>query len=320
MEGMEEHMALRKGWPAAARGGAPLRRRVLANWDLYLLILPALAVLVVYRYMPLYGAQIAFRDYNILDGIIGSPWAGLKHFRALFGSPEFYRIVRNTILLNLYRLLYQFPIPIIMALSIYELRSRRYKRCIQTISYLPHFLSWVVIGALFANILSAKGLVNMFLGLFGMDPVIFLGDSRYFRSLLVISDAWKNSGWGSIVYLSAIMSIDTQLFESAMVDGAGRLRRIWHITLPGIRPTIIFIVLLRLSAILGSSVEQVMVLYNPTVYEVGDVISTYVYRVGLTNMKYSYTTAVGLFSSAIGFFMLLGANYAARLFGERAMW
>jgi putative aldouronate transport system permease protein len=297
-----------------------LNRRILNNLDLYILILPALAVLVIFRYLPLYGAQIAFRDYNILEGITGSPWVGLKHFKALFASPQFYRILRNTILLNLYRLVYQFPLPIIMALSVYELRSRAYKRWIQTISYLPHFLSWVVIGAIFANLLTMQGLVNQFRGLFGAAPVIFLSDEKYFRSLLVISDAWKNSGWGSIVYLAAMMSIDPQLFESAMVDGAGHFRRIWHITLPGIRSTIVFIVLLRLSAILGSSVEQVLVLYNPTVYEVGDVISTYVYRVGLTNMKYSYTTAIGLFSSVIGFVMLLIANYTARLFGERAMW
>jgi putative aldouronate transport system permease protein len=297
-----------------------LKRRILNNWDLYFLILPALAVLVVFRYLPLYGAQIAFRDYNILEGITGSPWVGLKHFKALFASPQFYRIVRNTILLNIYRLVYQFPIPIFMALSIYELRSRAYKRWIQTISYLPHFLSWVVIGAIFANLLTMRGLVNQFRGLFGGEPVIFLSEEKYFRSLLVISDAWKNSGWGSIIYLSAMMSIDPQLFESAMVDGAGHFRRIWHITLPGIRSTIVFIVLLRLSAVLGSSVEQVLVLYNPMVYEVGDVLSTYVYRVGLTNMRYSYTTAIGLFSSVIGFVMLLSANYTARLFGERAMW
>jgi putative aldouronate transport system permease protein len=207
-----------------------------------------------------------------------------------------------------------------MALSIYELRGKLYKKCIQTISYLPHFLSWVIIGAIFANLLTVRGLVNQFRGLFGMNPVIFLAEAKYFRSLLVISDAWKNSGWGSMIYLSAMMSIDPQLYESAMVDGAGHFRRIWHITIPGIRSTIIFIILLRLSAILGSSVEQILVLYNPILYEVGDMISTYVYRVGLTNMRYSYTSAVGLFSSVIGFVMLLIANYTARLFGERAMW
>jgi putative aldouronate transport system permease protein len=297
-----------------------MKRRFIENWDLYILILPPLAILFIFRYLPLYGAQIAFRDYNILDGITGSPWVGFKHFKALLSDPQFYRIFRNTVLLNFYRLIFQFPIPILMALSIYELRSHLYKRVIQTISYLPHFLSWVVIGAIFSNLLSAQGFVNTLLKATGHESVVWLAEAKYFRSLLVISDAWKNSGWGSIVYLSAMMSIDVQLFESAMVDGAGRLKRIWHITLPGIRPTIVFIILLRLSAILGSSVEQVLVLYNPMVYEVGDVISTYVYRTGLTNMKYSYTTAVGLFSSVIGFVMLLAANYASRVFGERAMW
>ena len=298
----------------------PLSRQILNNLDLYILILPPLAVLIIFRYLPLYGAQIAFRDYNILDGITKSPWVGLAHFKSLFSSSQFYRIVRNTILLNIYRLVFQFPIPIIIALSIFELRSKFYKRVIQTISYLPHFLSWVVIGAIFSNLFMLRGLVNQCMGLFGIEPVLYLADTKYFRSLLVISDAWKNSGWGSIIYFAAMMSIDPQLYESAMVDGAGHFRRIWHITLPGIKSTIIFIVLLRLSAILGSSVEQILVLYNPMVYEVGDMISTYVFRVGLTNMRYSYTTAVGLFSSVIGFIMIVTANYVTRIFGERAMW
>ena len=312
-------MALLK--PVTVTGNrTPLSRRILNNLDLYILILPPVAVLIIFRYLPLYGAQIAFRDYNILDGITGSPWVGLEHFRTLFSASQFHRILRNTILLNIYRLVYQFPIPIIIALSIYELRSRFYKKCIQTISYLPHFLSWVVVGAIFSNLLMLQGIVNQFLGIFGISPTLFLAETKYFRSMLVISDAWKNSGWGSIIYLAAMMSIDPQLYESAMVDGAGHFRRIWHITLPGIRSTIIFIVLLRLSAILGSSVEQILVLYNPMVYEVGDMISTYVYRTGLTNMRYSYTTAIGLFSSVIGFVMIISANYAARIFGERAMW
>ncbi len=297
-----------------------LFRRIVANTDLYLLILPALAVLFIFKYLPLYGAQIAFKDYNILLGFQDSPWVGFKHFNNLFSSPDFFRIFRNTILLNLYRLVFQFPIPIIMALSIYELRSKAFKRTIQTVSYLPHFLSWVVIGAIFMNLLSTQGLVNSVLGLFGAEPVVWLGESKYFRGLLVISDAWKNSGWGSIVYLSAIMSIDTELFEAARADGAGVLRRMWHITLPGIRATIFFIILLRLSAMLGSSVEQILVLYNPTVYDVGDVISTYVYRVGLTNMKYSYSTAVDLISSVIGFVLLVSATYISPAFGERPLW
>lgn len=295
-------------------------KKILVNTDLYLLILPALAVLFIFRYMPIYGIQIAFKDYNIRLGIDGSPWVGLKHFRMLFNSPDFFRIFRNTIMFSLYRLIFQFPIPIIMALAIYEVKNRFFKRSIQTLSYLPHFLSWVVIGAIFMNLLSTQGMINSILRMFGQDPIVWLAQSRYFRSLLVISDAWKNSGWGSIVYLSAIMSIDTDLFEAARADGAGVLRRMWHITLPGIRPTIFFIIMLRLSAMLGSDVEQILVLISPVVYDVGDVISSYVYRVGLTNMKYSYSSAVGLFSSVIGFILLISANYASRAFGERTLW
>ena len=297
-----------------------LLHKILVNTDLYLLILPALVVLFIFRYLPIYGIQIAFKDFNIRLGIEGSPWVGLKHFRQLFNSPDFFRIFRNTLLFNLYRLIFQFPIPIIMALAIYEVRNRTFKRSVQTLSYLPHFLSWVVIGAIFMNLLSTQGIVNSVIRLFGRDPVVWLAEARYFRSMLVISDAWKNSGWGSIVYLSAIMSIDTDLFEAARADGAGVLRRMWHITLPCIRPTIFFIIMLRLSAMLGSDVEQILVLYSPVVYDVGDVISSYVYRVGLTNMKYSYSSAVGLFSSVIGFILLVSANYTSRAFGERTLW
>lgn len=297
-----------------------LFHKILVNTDLYLLIVPALAVLFIFRYLPIYGIQIAFKDFNIRLGIEGSPWVGLKHFRQLFNSPDFFRIFRNTLLFNLYRLLFQFPIPIIMALAIYEVRNRTFKRSVQTLSYLPHFLSWVVIGAIFMNLLSTQGMVNSVIRLFGGNPVVWLAEARYFRSMLVISDAWKNSGWGSIVYLSAIMSIDTDLFEAARADGAGVLRRMWHITLPCIRPTIFFIIMLRLSAMLGSDVEQILVLYSPVVYDVGDVISSYVYRVGLTNMKYSYSSAVGLFSSVIGFILLVSANYTSRAFGERTLW
>ncbi|MDW7657973.1 MAG: ABC transporter permease subunit [Bacillota bacterium] len=297
-----------------------LLHKILINTDLYLLILPALAILFIFRYLPIYGIQIAFKDFNIRLGIEASPWVGLKHFKHLFNSPDFFRIFRNTLLFNLYRLIFQFPIPIIMALAIYEVKNRTFKRSVQTLSYLPHFLSWVVIGAIFMNLLSTQGMVNSVLGLVGRDPVVWLAEARYFRSMLVISDAWKNSGWGSIVYLSAIMSIDTDLFEAARADGAGVFRRMWHITLPSIRPTIFFIIMLRLSAMLGSDVEQILVLYSPVVYDVGDVISSYVYRVGLTNMKYSYSSAVGLFSSVIGFILLVSANYTSRAFGERTLW
>jgi putative aldouronate transport system permease protein len=306
-----------------ARKMTPLRRnvrKIVANTDLYLLILPALAILFIFRYLPIYGIQIAFKDFNIRLGVDGSPWVGLKHFTQLFNSPDFYRIFRNTLLLNVYRLVFQFPIPIIMALAIYEVRNRVFKRSVQTLSYLPHFLSWVVIGAIFMNLLSTQGFVNTIMRALGRDPVVWLAESRYFRSLLVISDAWKNSGWGSIVYLAAIMSIDTELFEAARADGAGVLRRMWHITLPGIRPTIFFIIILRLSAMLGANVEQVLILYSPVVYDVGDVISTFVYRVGLTNMRYSYSAAVDLFSSVIGFILLISANYTSRAFGERTLW
>ena len=295
-------------------------KTALTNYDLYLICVPALIVLFLFRYYPMYGIQIAFKDFTIRNGFENSPWVGFKHFQTLFAMPEFHRVFWNTLILNLYRLVFQFPLPIILAIAINEVRSRAFKRTIQTVSYLPHFLSWVVIGAIFQSLLSSTGVVNAMVRAFGGEPVVWLGESQYFRSMLVVSDAWKNTGWGSIVYLAAIMAVDPQLYEAALVDGAGRLRRIWHITLPCIRSTIFFIVILRLSAMLGSNVEQILVLYSSAVYDVGDVLSTYVYRIGLERMKFSFATAVDLFSSVIGFALLLGANYASRAFGERALW
>jgi len=268
----------------------------------------------------MYGAIIAFKDYNLMEGITGSPWVGLKHFRALFQSREFHRVFRNTLLISIYRLIFQFPIPIILALLINEVSNMFFKRTVQTITYLPHFLSWAVVGALAIDLLSpSSGLINVLLGKLGMSPITLM-DKRYFRAIVVASQTWKEAGWSAIIYLAAISSIDPQLYEAATVDGASKWHQIWHITLPGISSTIVFILLLRISALLATDVEQILMLYNPVVYEVGDVIGTYVYRVGLGQMKYSYTAAVGLFQSVVGFVLLVVANYFSRKYTETSMW
>lgn len=297
-----------------------ISKRIKSNYDLYLMLLPGLIAVILFHYLPMYGVTIAFKDFNLVEGITKSPWVGLKHFNSLIQAREFQRVFRNTLLINIYRLIFQFPIPIILALLINEVSHMLFKRTVQTITYLPHFLSWAIVGALVIDLLSpSKGLVNETLKSLGMGPITLM-DKRFFRAILVASQTWKEAGWSAIIYLAAISSIDPQLYEAATVDGASKWHQIWHITLPGIRSTIVFIILLRISAIMATDVEQVLMLYNPVVYEVGDVISTYVYRVGLGQMRYSYTTAVGLFQSVIGFILLVIANYLSRKYAETSMW
>ncbi|WP_317890158.1 ABC transporter permease [Paenibacillus sabuli] len=304
------------------RSGAKRRvKDLLLDYQLYLMLMPALAVLLVFKYIPIYGALIAFKDYNLVEGVFGSEWVGLKHFHDLFQSDKFYEVFVNTLLINLYKLVFQFPIPIILALLINEVRSTFFKRFSQSVTYLPHFLSWVIVSAVFANLLSPTGgIVNELLGYFGIDPIMFMSDERFFRTVLVVSSAFRESGWSSIIYLAAIMAIDTQLYEAARIDGAGKLRQIWHITLPGIRSVIVFIIMLRLGAALANDLEQVLMFYSPMVYRVGDVLGTYVYRVGLGQMKYSFSTAVNLFQSVIGFVLIIVANTISKRYGDRGLW
>lgn len=298
-----------------------LFKSIAANWQIYLLILPAIVILIWFRYIPMYGLQIAFKDFSISKGITGSEWVGMKHFKELFATEEFFRVFRNTLLINVYRLIFGWPLPIILAIMIYECRYVVYKRIVQSVSYLPHFLSWVVISAIFMNILSLDtGIVNKIISLFGGKQILFLSEPRLFRSILVISDAWKNTGWSAIVYLSAISAIDPDLYEAAIIDGANRLKRIWYVTLPGIKSTMVFVVIQRIGNFVVNDVEQVLMFYNPLVYETGDVLGTYIYRVGIGQMKYSYTTAAGFFASVIGFILMVGANYFAKKLGERAIW
>lgn len=302
-------------------GASKLVRELLLDYQLYLMLLPALAILIIFKYFPIYGALIAFKDYNLLDGVFGSQWVGLKHFKELFQSDKFYEVFINTLLINFYKLIFQFPIPIILALMINEVRHAFFKRFSQSVTYLPHFLSWVIVSAVFANLLSpTNGIVNVLLGYFGIDPIMFMSDERFFRAVLVVSSAFRESGWSSIIYLAAIMAVDTQLYEAARMDGAGKLRQIWHITLPGIRSVIVFIIMLRLGAALANDLEQVLMFYSPMVYNVGDVLGTYVYRVGLGQMKYSFSTAVNLFQSVIGLSLIVIANYFSKRFGDRGLW
>jgi putative aldouronate transport system permease protein len=285
------------------------------------MLLPVILFYVLFKYAPMAGEIIAFKNYRFIDGIWGSEWAGFHHFQMLFASLDFWRILRNTLLLNIYSLVFGFPVPILLALLLNEVRREWYKRTVQNLLYLPHFISWVVLGGIVIAILSpSTGVVNLILKQLGIEPVYFMADSSWWPVVYTVSGIWRDAGWGTILYLAAMASIDPQLYEAAKIDGANKLRQIWHITLPGIRSTIAILLILRMGHMMDVGLEQTLVLQNQSVLDVADVISTYVYRVGLQNMNYSYTTALGLFQSLIGFILVVGVNGLIRRFGERGLW
>lgn len=300
----------------------PKKKNVLIKyWDLYLLMVPGILFFIIYKYVPMWGIIIAFQDYSVFAGIRGSEWVGLKHFERMFQAEEFYRIFSNTLLISLYKLFWGFPAPIIVALMLNELRHMMYKRTIQTIIYLPHFLSWVIVGGIMMNLLSpSTGIINTFIQFLGFEPIYFIADDSWFRTVLVTSDLWKSVGWGTILYLAALAGINPQLYEAARVDGANKWQQTWHITLPSLLPTIVILFILQMGNILEVGFEQVFILLNPLVYNVGDVFETYVYRVGVTQGQFSYTTAVGLFKSVIALIMVVMANRIAKKLGQNGLW
>jgi putative aldouronate transport system permease protein len=290
-------------------------------WDLYLIMVPGILFFLVFRYAPMWGIVIAFQDYSVFSGIKDSEWVGFKHFLDMFGDNDFAIIFRNTLLISSYKLIWGFPAPIIIALMLNEIRLLAYKRTIQTLIYLPHFLSWVIIGGILFNLLSpSTGMVNKLVQFIGFEPILFLGDPSWFRTIIVASDIWKDAGWGAIIYLAALAGIDPQLYEAAIVDGANKWKQLWHVTLPSIMGTVVILFVLRLGHVLEVGFEQIFVLYNPLVYEVADVIETYVYRVGITQAQFSFSTAVGLFKSIIGLILVVIANKVAKKLGQEGIW
>ncbi len=284
---------------------------------LYFILFPGIAFFIIFHYIPMYGAVIAFKDFRAMQGIWGSPWVGFKHFVDFFQYPGFLTILANTLVISLYKILYGFPAPIILALLLNEIRKAAFKRTIQTISYLPHFLSWVVIAGLAAKMLSpSSGTVNMFIKSLGIEPIYFMAEPQCFRSILVVTDIWKEIGWGSIIYLAALSNIDIQLYEAAIVDGASKWKQLWSITLPTISTTIVIMLILRVGGIMNAGFEQIFMMYSPNVYSVSDIIDTFVYRSGLESAKYSFATAVGLFKSVIGFILIVVTNRVSKMFDE----
>ncbi|TNJ61888.1 sugar ABC transporter permease [Paenibacillus hemerocallicola] len=291
------------------------------DWDLYVALIPGIAFLLLFKYTPMYGIVIAFKDFNIFDGLAASPWVGLKHFEKLFANDSFLHVFQNTLIISLYKIVFLFPLPIIVAVLLNELKNLAFKKGVQTVIYLPHFLSWVIVSGLFIDLLSTNGgLVNKIIVALGGEPIRFFLDSEIFRSVLISSAGWKETGWSTIVYLAALTSIDPQLYEAAKIDGANRWKQMVHVTLPGLVPIILLMFILRLGNILEAGTEQILVMYNPSVYNVSDVIGTYVYRIGLGDQDYSFSTAVGLFDSVVGFILIMTGNALSRKFLQRGIW
>lgn len=293
----------------------------LNNKSLILMLLPAIIYYIIFRYIPIYGVIISFKEFRILDGIMASPWAGLKYFNMAFQSTDFWRAFSNTLILSGMKLLINFPAPIILALLLNEVKNLFFKRVVQTISYMPHFLSWVVLSGIVIAFLSpSTGSINMILVNLGIKPIYFLGNEGYFRYILVFSSMWKDVGWGTIVYLAALNSVDLELYEAAVLDGANRFKQTIHVTLPAISPMIVIMFIFAVGAIVNDDFDQIYNLYNPAVYSVGEVLSTYIYKVGLEKMQYSYAAAVGLFKNVIAFMLVLLTNNISKRFSDYGLW
>jgi len=290
------------------------------NKYIYIMLLVVVAWYVIFCYVPMYGAIIAFKDYSIGRGIFNSPWVGFKHFVSFFSDINFMRVVRNTFLINIYDILWGFPAPIIMALLLNEVRNQYFKKTIQTLSYLPYFISMVVVCGIIVDFTSTNGIINQLLSNFGFEKVNLLSKSEFFRTVYISSGIWQNVGWGSIIYLAALTNISPELYESAVIDGAGRWKQLIHITLPGIASTIIVLLILRMGSIMSVGFEKIILLYNPLTYETADVIASYVYRKGLLNADYSYSTAIGLMNSVINFLFLVVSNWLSRRYTESSLW
>ena len=305
----------------ATRRKRGLLRDIVRDKYLYLMLLPGVLYFIVFKYIPMFGLVMAFQDYKPFLGFIDSPWVGFKHFERFFSEPQFWMLFRNTALLALYSLVFYFPLPILLALMLNEVRHEAYKRTIQTFVYVPHFVSWVVVVGIFYLLFTTEGgLVNELIYRLTGSKISFLLAPEWFRPMIIFQQIWKEVGWGTIIFLAALAGVDPQLYEAARIDGANRWRQIWHITLPAIRSTIVILLILRLGNFLDSGFEQIFLMLTPTNREVGEVFDTYVYVKGLTQLQYSYSAAVGMFKSVVGLILVVGANWLAKRFGEEGIY
>ncbi|WP_019534680.1 ABC transporter permease [Paenibacillus ginsengihumi] len=306
---------------ARRTGESGLLKRIIKNRAIYLMILPGLLFFIIFKYAPMYGLIIAFQDYKPYLGISGSPWVGLAHFERLFAEPMFFTILRNTLLLFLMNLCFYFPVPIILAVMLNEVRREAFKRFVQTLIYVPHFMSWVIIVSITFVMLSMdRGIINELLVMMGFEKINFLLSNEWFRPMYILQVIWREAGWGTIIYLAAMAAIDPQLYEAARMDGAGRFRQIWHITLPSIRSVIVVLLLLKIGDVLELGFEHIYLLLNSMNREVAEIFDTYVYTAGLKQGQYSFSTAVGFFKSVVGLILVMIANWLAKKAGEEGIY
>ncbi len=297
-----------------------IRRDMKKNKGLFLMLFPIVVFYIVFHYYPMYGAQIAFRDYTPRHGIWGSEWIGLKNLTDFFHDVYFERLIGNTLWINVMNLIFGFPVPILLALLLNEVRGLKLKKVVQTISYLPHFISVVVISGMILQFVGTDGFITNILTLFGFEKRNLLTLPSMFQPIYVLSGIWQEAGWGSIIYIAAIAGINSELYEAAQIDGAGRFKQALHVTLPGMLPTIITMLILRIGNMMSLGYEKIILLYNPSIYRTADVISTYVYRKGLVDLDFSYSTAVGLFNSVINLMLLITANKLCKKFADNSLW
>ncbi len=297
-----------------------LARDFRKNRLIYLMALPVLAYYIIFQYGPMYGLTIAFKDFSPAKGILGSPWVGFQWFQEFFNSYYFGRLLKNTLLINIFSLIFSFPAPIILALLLNELRKERLKRTVQTITYMPHFISLVVICGMIHDFTARDGIINDLVVLLGGKRSTMLLEPQLFKPIYIISGIWQGIGWGSIIYLAALSGIDPELYQASVIDGANRWNQIWHITLPGILPTIVILLIMRIGSMMSVGHEKIILLYNPSTYETADVISSFVYRKGLLEANYSYSSAVGLFNSIINLILVIAANWFSRKATETSLW
>lgn len=296
-------------------------RRIWSDRQLYLMLVPFLLFYALFVYKPMWGLQIAFKDYNIFKGMSGSDWIGFENFATIFSNPYFFRTLRNTLLISLYSLIFSFPMPIILALLLNEVRKKPFKSAVQTCTYLPYFISTVVVAGMVTNFLApSNGIVNIILDKLGMDKIYFLSKPEYFRTIFIVQGIWQNTGYSAIVYIAALGGIDMELYDAAKVDGCGRWKQMLHVTLPGLMPTIVTMFIIAVGNILNVGYEKIILLYQPATYETADVISTYVYRLGIEQADYGVSTAMGLFNSVVGFIFVFAANKLSNKINGTGLW
>ncbi|MFD0678266.1 MULTISPECIES: ABC transporter permease [unclassified Paenibacillus] len=308
--------------PASANSRLKKLKKIRENWQLYSLLLIPFVYVIVFHYVPMTGLVIAFKNYNVVQGVFNSRWVGLTHFERFFNSYDFWNVLKNTLTLSVYNLVVGFPAPIILALCINYLPSKRFKKLLQMTTYAPHFISIVVIAGIIVQLLSREGLVNTMIVALGGERINFLGTPEYFKSIYVFSGVWQQAGWGSIIYLAALSGIDPQLHEAARMDGANKLRRIWHIDIPGILPTIVILLIMDVGRIMNIGFQKVLLLQNPLNVSTSEVIDTYVYKVGIISgmPNFSYAAAIGLFKSIIGVILIIAVNRIARKVNDTSLW